>query len=79
MRAFYSLAVVGFLGLALSGCAVAEVAEAGVDVATTVVSTTVHVAKGAVDTVSDSSDDDKDSEKDSGKGKDSSDDDDKDK
>jgi hypothetical protein len=57
MRAFGPIAVVGLLGLSLSGCAVVEVASAGVDVATTVVSTTVSVAKGAVDTVAGDSDD----------------------
>ncbi|MGH8121978.1 MAG: hypothetical protein ACREPT_04330 [Rudaea sp.] len=57
MRTLVPIAVVGLLGLALSGCAVVEVASAGVDVATTVVSTTVSVAKGAVDTVAGDSDD----------------------
>lgn len=57
MRALGLIAVVGLLGLSLSGCAVVEVASAGVDVATTVVSTTVSVAKGAVDTVAGDSDD----------------------
>ena len=53
MRAFL---VVGLLGFLLSGCAVADVAVAGVSVATTVVTTTVDVAgdvvSGVADTVS---------------------------
>ena len=48
--------VVGLLAVLLSGCAVAEVAGAGVSVATTVVTTTVDVAgdvvSGVADTVS---------------------------
>ncbi|MEI9990648.1 MAG: hypothetical protein WDM86_11470 [Rhizomicrobium sp.] len=62
MRALLPIAVVGLLGFALSGCIAYDVASAGVGVATTVVSTTVHVAgsvaKGAADTVSGSDDDD---------------------
>jgi hypothetical protein len=53
MRAFF---VVSLLSVLLSGCAVAEVAGAGVSVATTVVTTTVDVAgdvvSGVADTVS---------------------------
>jgi len=53
MRAVF---VVSLLALLLSGCAVAEVAGAGVSVATTVVTTTVDVAgdvvSGVADTVS---------------------------
>jgi hypothetical protein len=60
MRAFL---VLGLLGVLLSGCAVAEVAGAGVSVATTVVTTTVDVAgdvvSGVADTVSGKSDEDK--------------------
>jgi hypothetical protein len=51
-----TLLVVVPLALLLSGCAVAEVAGAGVSVATTVVTTTVDVAgdvvSGVADTVS---------------------------
>jgi hypothetical protein len=58
-----ALLVVGLLGVLLSGCAVAEVAGAGVSVATTVVTTAVDVAGdvvgGVADTVSGKSDDDK--------------------
>ncbi len=57
MRLLLPIAVVSLLGFALSGCVAYDVASAGVDVATTVVSTGVHVAKGAVDTVTPSSDD----------------------
>jgi len=72
MRAFQLVAVAGLLGLSLSGCVAAEVVGAGVDVATTVVSTTAHVAGSVVSTASDavtgeddkSSDDDKDKDKD---------------
>jgi hypothetical protein len=60
MRAFL---VLGLLAVLLSGCALAEVAGAGVSVATTVVTTTVDVAgdvvSGVADTVSGKSDDDK--------------------
>ena len=45
MRAVF---VVSLLALLLSGCAVAEVAGAGVSVATTVVTTTVDVAGDVV-------------------------------
>ena len=66
MRALLPLAVIGLLGTALSGCVAYDVASAGVDVATTVVSTTVDVAgsvaKGAAHTVTGSDDDDKDSD-----------------
>ncbi|HXC57053.1 MAG TPA: hypothetical protein VNU97_17265 [Rhizomicrobium sp.] len=69
MRALLPIAVIGVLSFALCGCVVAEVASAGVGVATTVVSTTAHVAgdvvSGAADTVTGSSDDDdKDKDKD---------------
>ena len=53
MRAFL---VLGLLAVLLSGCAVAEIAGAGVSVATTVVTTAVDVAgdvvSGVADTVS---------------------------
>ena len=56
MRAILTLGAIGLLGLSLSGCAVAEVAGAGVSAAATVVSTTVDVAgdvvSGVADTVS---------------------------
>ena len=65
MRALLPVAVICLLGTALSGCVVAEVASAGIGVATTVVSTTAHVAgsvvSGAADTVSGDSDKDDDS------------------
>ena len=69
MRALLPIAVITLLGFALSGCVVAEVAGAGIGVATTVVSTTAHVAgsvvSGAADAVTGSSDDeDKDKDKD---------------
>ena len=68
MRALLPVAVICLLGTALSGCVVAEVASAGVGVATTVVSTTAHVAgsvvSGAADAVTGSSDDE-DKDKDS--------------
>jgi hypothetical protein len=71
MRKIRSLAVVSALGFVLSGCAVVDVAGAGVSVATTVVTTTVDVAGdvvgGVADTVSGHSNDDKD--KDDGKDK----------
>jgi hypothetical protein len=74
MRPILSLAAVSALGFVLSGCAVAEVAGAGVSVATTVVTTTVDVAGdvvgGVADTVSGHSHGDKDS--DDGKDKDDS-------
>ena len=57
MRALYPLAAIGLLGFALSGCVAYDVAATTVDVATTVVSTTAHVAKGAVDTVTPGDDD----------------------
>ena len=53
MRAIF---IVGLFALVLSGCAVAEVAGAGVSLAATVVTTTVDVAgdvvSGVADTVS---------------------------
>ncbi len=64
MRALLPIAVICLLGTSLSGCVVAEVADATVGVATAVVTTTAHVAgsvvSGAADTVSGDSDDDKD-------------------
>jgi hypothetical protein len=68
MRALYPLAAIGLLGFALSGCVAYDMASAGVSVATTVVTTTVDVAKGAVDTVT-PGDDDEDSGSDSHKKK----------
>jgi hypothetical protein len=63
MRAYLTMAVIGVLGLSLSGCAVADVAGAGISAASTVVSTTVDVAgdvvSGVADTVSGKSDDEK--------------------
>ena len=60
------VAVLAVLGFSLSGCIAYDVASAGVSVATTVVTTTAHVAgsvvSGAADTVTGSSDDDKDSD-----------------
>ena len=54
MRALLPIAVVSFMGIALSGCVAYDVASAGVSVATTVVSTTVSaagsVAKGVAGT-----------------------------
>ena len=56
MRAILTFGAIGLLGFSLSGCAVAEVAGAGVSAAATVVSTTVDVAgdvvSGVADTVS---------------------------
>ncbi len=73
MRTFLALNVIGLLAVSLSGCAVAEVAGAGVSAATTVVSTTVDVAgdvvSGVADTVSGGSDSDKDKDKDKDKKK----------
>ncbi len=81
MRALLPLAAVCLLGLALSGCAVTEVVGAGVGVATTVVSTTAHVAgsvvSGAADTVSGGDDEDKDGDSDRHHHKDGDDDGDK--
>lgn len=69
MRALLPIAVIAVLGIGLSGCVVEEVASAGIGVATTVVTTTAHVAgdvvSGAADTISGS--DDKDSDKDKDK------------
>ena len=48
---------VAVLALALSGCAVASVAGAAVDVASTAVGVTTDIAGGAVRTVTGSSDD----------------------
>ncbi|MEJ1967608.1 MAG: hypothetical protein WDN03_03070 [Rhizomicrobium sp.] len=84
MRALLPVAVIVALGFSLSGCIAYDVASAGVSVATTVVSTTAHVAgdvvEGAADTVSPSSDDDdKDNDKDSHHHRHSGDDDDSDK
>jgi len=66
MRALLPVAVICLLGTSLSGCVVAEVASAGVGIATTVVSTTAHVAgsvvRGTADAVTGDSDDDKDSD-----------------
>jgi len=66
MRVLLPIAVIAVLGFSLSGCIAYDVASAGVSVATTVVTTTAHVAgsvvSGAADTVSGSSDDDKDSD-----------------
>ncbi|HEY0302439.1 MAG TPA: hypothetical protein VGC36_13935, partial [Rhizomicrobium sp.] len=60
MRALLPLAVIGLLGFVLSGCVAAEIVGAGVGVATTVVSTTAHVAGsvvgGAADAVTGSGD-----------------------
>ena len=64
MRAFQLVAVAGLLGLSLSGCVAAEVVGAGVDVATTVVSTASDAVTGEDDK---SSDDDKDKDKDKDK------------
>ena len=75
MRVLYPLAAIGLLGFALSGCVAYDVAATTVDVATTVVSTTAHVAKGAVDTVT-PGDDDEDGDSDHHKKHKSSDDDD---
>jgi len=67
MRAVLTMGVAGLLATQLSGCAVAEVAGAGVSAASTVVSTTVDVAgdvvSGVADTVSGSADSDKDKDK----------------
>jgi hypothetical protein len=68
MRALLPIAVVAVLGFSLSGCIAYDVASAGVSVATTVVTTTAHVAgsvvRGATDTVTGSDDDsDDDSDK----------------
>jgi hypothetical protein len=67
MRAIVTIGLIAMLGSSLSGCAVAEVASAGVSAATTVVSTTVDVAgdvvSGVADTVSGKSDSDKDKDK----------------
>jgi len=66
MRVLLPVAVIAVLGFSLSGCIAYDVASAGVSVATTVVTTTAHVAgsvvSGAADTVSGSGDDDKDSD-----------------
>lgn len=67
MRILLPVAVLAVLGISLSGCIAYDVASAGVSVATTVVSTTAHVAgsvvRGAADTVSGGDeDDDKDSD-----------------
>ena len=69
MRAVLAVAVLGVLGLCLSGCVAVDVASAGIGAATTVVSTTVDVTstvvKGAAHTVAGSSDDsDKDKKSD---------------
>ena len=70
MRAILTLGAIGLLGLSLSGCAVAEVAGAGVSAAATVVSTTVDVAgdvvSGVADTVSGGGDKKKSHDGDSG-------------
>jgi hypothetical protein len=62
MRVLLPFAVIAVLGFALSGCIAYDVASAGVSVATTVVSTTAHVAgavvKGTADAVTGTSDDD---------------------
>jgi hypothetical protein len=75
MRALLPIAVIAVLGFSLSGCVVADVAGAGVSVATTVVTTTADVAgdvvSGAADTVTGGSDDDKDKDKDKPKSDDS--------
>ncbi|HWD27111.1 MAG TPA: hypothetical protein VG387_08100 [Rhizomicrobium sp.] len=76
MRALYPLAAIGLLGFALSGCVAYDVAATTVDVATTVVSTTAHVAKGAIETVTPGGDDDEDTDSDHHKKHKSSDDDD---
>jgi hypothetical protein len=73
MRGIASTFAILCLAAALSGCAVADVAGAAVDVGSTVVSTTADVAGDAVDTVtgddSDADDTDKsDKKKDDGKG-----------
>jgi len=64
MRAIFTLVTLAVLALSLGGCAVAEVAGAGVSVATTVVTTTVDVAGdvvgGVADTVCGHPNDDKD-------------------
>jgi len=66
MRVLLPVAVIAVLGCSLSGCIAYDVASAGISVATTVVTTTAHVAgsvvSGAADTVTGSSDDDKDSD-----------------
>jgi hypothetical protein len=69
MRALLPVAAIAILGFSLSGCIAYDVASAGVGVATTVVTTTAHVAgsvvRGAADTVSGGDeDDDKDSDSD---------------
>jgi hypothetical protein len=64
MRVLLPLAAIGLLGFALSGCIAYDVASAGVSVATTVVTTTADVAKGAVEAVT-PGDDDEDSDSDS--------------
>lgn len=68
MRVLLPVAVIAVLGFSLSGCIAYDVASAGVSVATTVVTTTAHVAgsvaRGAADTVTGSDDDDKDSDSD---------------
>jgi hypothetical protein len=67
MRVLLPVAVIACLGFSLSGCIAYDVASAGVSVATTVVSTTAHVAgsvvSGAADTVTGSNDDDGDKAK----------------
>jgi hypothetical protein len=66
MRCTLLLAIVP-LTFALSGCVVATVAGAAVDVAATTVTTTAHVAgavvRGAADVIVPSNDDDKDKKK----------------
>jgi len=85
MRGVFAFAIVGSLAVLLGGCVVAEVAGAGVSVATTVVTTTADVAgsvvSGAAHTVSGDSDDDKaksDDDKDKSRDHDGDDDDDDD-
>ena len=72
MRVLLPVAVIAVLGFSLSGCIAYDVASAGVSVATTVVTTTAHVARsvvrGAADTVT-GGDDDSDSDSDSDKAK----------
>ena len=53
MRILLPAALVAVLGFALSGCIAYDVASAGVGVATTVVSTTAHVAGDVVETAAD--------------------------
>src|SRR5689334_18970371 len=80
MRVTFGLVVVGSLAMLLGGCVVAEVAGAGVSVATTVVTTTVDVAgsvvSGAAHTVSGKDDDKAKSDDDKDKSGDRDDDDD---